>query len=162
MPLKLNIALSRKVGEPNYGSRGATVGLEMEVEASLIHEPQRLQERISHLFCLAKQSVDQELTGQSGRNGEEESPNGAVGGHDPVVPPATCRQVSAIHAIANDRQIDLIGELQNRFGVDRPKDLSIRQASELIDALKQLSPDAPVAATGPSPAETNCGDSEPS
>ena len=32
MPLKLSIASSRKVGEPNYGSRGATVGLEMEVD----------------------------------------------------------------------------------------------------------------------------------
>ena len=43
--------------------------------------------------------------------------------------------------IANERQIDLGAELQNRFAVDRPEDLSIRQASELIDALKQINQD---------------------
>lgn len=42
MPLKLNIALSRKIGDRNYGSRGATVGLEMEVDSSLLDQPRAL------------------------------------------------------------------------------------------------------------------------
>ena len=37
--LKLNAGISRKVGEPNYGSRGATVHLELEVESHLIQDP---------------------------------------------------------------------------------------------------------------------------
>ena len=32
---------------------------------------------------------------------------------------------------------ETISELQSRFGVGRPADLSIHQASELIDALKE-------------------------
>ena len=68
MPLKLNIAMSRKIGEPNYGSRGATVGLEMEVDSSLVDQPRQLHERIARLFRLAKQSVDRELgTSDPGR-----------------------------------------------------------------------------------------------
>ncbi len=36
MPMKLNVGLSRKVGEPNYGSRGASVNLELELDAALV------------------------------------------------------------------------------------------------------------------------------
>ena len=49
---------------------------------------------------------------------------------------ATQSQVRAIHAIANRQRIDLTAELRNRFDVDRPDDLGISQASELIDSLK--------------------------
>ncbi|MGZ0174755.1 MAG: hypothetical protein ACKVHE_35095 [Planctomycetales bacterium] len=31
MPMKLNVGLSRKIGEPNFGSRGASVNLELEL-----------------------------------------------------------------------------------------------------------------------------------
>jgi hypothetical protein len=47
MPLKISINMSRKKGEPNYGSRGATVGLEMEENSSLVNQPQQLQEQLA-------------------------------------------------------------------------------------------------------------------
>ena len=61
--LKLNVGLSKKVGAPNYGSRGASVNLELEVEAGLVNQPDKLQERVRQLFRLARTSVDEELNG---------------------------------------------------------------------------------------------------
>jgi len=61
--LKLNIGFNRKVGEANYGSRGASVNLEIEVESGLVREPEKLQAKLSYLFDLAKRSVDAQLSG---------------------------------------------------------------------------------------------------
>ena len=61
--LHLNIGFSRKVGEANYGSRGASVNLEIEVESGLVRDPDKLQDKIDYLFGLAKSSVDAQLGG---------------------------------------------------------------------------------------------------
>ena len=135
MPLKLNIAMSRKVGTPNYGSRGATVGLEMEVDSSLVDQPQQLNERIAHLFSLAEQSIDRQLTGHI-VDGEQHAARNAAAAHESGVRPATAKQIGAIHAIANRQNLDLVEELRSRFGVYRAQDLSLDQASQLIDAIK--------------------------
>jgi hypothetical protein len=49
MPLRTNVGVHRKVADNNYGSRGASVNLEMELDSSLIQEPERLQDRIHQL-----------------------------------------------------------------------------------------------------------------
>lgn len=135
MPLTLNIHLSRKVGEANYGSRGATVGLELEVEASLVDEPQELHARIEHLFALAREAVTRELA-------EPTRPATPQGGGTPVAldrppdtRPVTGNQLRAIQAIAARQQLDLGAELESRFGVDQAERLTLHQASQLIDAL---------------------------
>src|SRR5262245_16975493 len=63
MPLKLNVGASRKVTDNNYGSRGASVNLELEVDASLAAEPGKLQEEIRRLFGLVRASLAEELNG---------------------------------------------------------------------------------------------------
>ena len=63
MPMKLNIGHSRKVGESNFGSRGASVNLEDEVESNLVRNPEQLHEKIRYLFRLAKASVSEALSG---------------------------------------------------------------------------------------------------
>ncbi len=72
--LKLNVGFTKKVGEANYGSRGAAVNLELELDSTLVGDTDRLKERIRHLFGLAKASVDEELAagGQPGTNGNSE------------------------------------------------------------------------------------------
>ena len=159
MPLKLNVGLSRKVGEANYGSRGASVNLELELDSSIVSEPGRLQERIRKMFVLAKQSIDEELHHSAGaalatKNGNGHaasdshqpataSRNGSNGnGHSrgyqrgSTTPVATASQVRALHAIANRQGLNLEAVIRDRFNVERADSLSISEASELIDELK--------------------------
>jgi hypothetical protein len=132
MTLKLSIASSRKIGEPHYGSRGAVVGLEMEVDTTLVDCPRQLRLKIAKLFRLAKQAVDRELEGRGCAGGQqvEQAGNAPVSDR-----PATSRQLRALHAIADRRQIDLQAEVQARLGIARPEELSLEEASELIATL---------------------------
>lgn len=147
MPLKLNIGLSRKVGEANYGSRGASVNVELEVDGSLVSEPAKLQDRIRQCFNLVRTSLNEELNGGNGSNGHghtDPRPQTTANGNDARVNgsngnnprPATQSQVKAIHAIAKRHRINIAPFLRQRYSVDRPDDLDIKQASEVIDELK--------------------------
>ena len=165
MPMKLNVGLSRKVGDPNYGSRGATVNLELEIDSTLVAEPERLQERIRELFGLAKASIDEELqtaptqpaavaersNGRASATPRQLHANGRNGasraattgsrsngnGRQPAnnPPPATASQVRALHAIANRLGLNLETEIQDRFDISDAATLTIAEASQLIDEL---------------------------
>jgi hypothetical protein len=50
--------------------------------------------------------------------------------------PGTENQVRAIRSIARRQNADLDGLLRQDFGVELPEELSLKQASELIDKLK--------------------------
>jgi len=138
MPMTLNVGFSRKVGEPDYGSRGASVNLDVELDTGLLAEPARLRHRIQELFDLAQASVDEELqrTGQPGPPAHTDS----TGGNGQPCPRparrATQSQVRAIHAIADRQGIDLSSLLRERFQISHADDLSITEASQLIDELK--------------------------
>ena len=69
MPLKTNIGVSRKVADNNYGSRGASVNLEVELDSTLINDPERFHDRIRQVFRLAQQAIDEELNRQQQGNG---------------------------------------------------------------------------------------------
>ena len=142
--LKLNVGLSKKVGEANYGSRGASVNLELEMDSSLVGDADRLKERIRHLFGLAKASVDEELNaaaGQPAANGNDAAGNDHAAGKSngrrrDGTRAATASQVRALHAIADRRKLDLSALLAERFQIDDPAGLTITEASNLIDELK--------------------------
>jgi hypothetical protein len=131
--LRLNIGISKKVGESNFGSRGASANLELEVEGSLVDQPDRLKERIRFLFGLATASVEEELNGQAAPVSNGHSANGRR--RDPARK-ATGSQARALHQIADRQGVDLAGLLRQRFGVELVGDISISEASALIDELK--------------------------
>jgi hypothetical protein len=146
MPLKINVGLSRKIGEDNYGSRGASINIEMELDGSLANDPTKLQGRIKQLFGLVRDSVTEELNGNgngapagNGSNGTSRQP--AAKENQPQrrgdVRSATQSQVKAIFAITRSQSLDMTRLLRERFHVDRPDDLTLKQASSLIDELKK-------------------------
>ncbi|MBA4020717.1 MAG: hypothetical protein C0483_26465 [Pirellula sp.] len=147
--LTLNVGFTKKVGEANYGSRGAAVNLELELDSSLIGDADRLKERIRQLFGLAKASVDEELAAGAGQpitngNGRAPAPstdNGRVVGQTNArrrdgTRSATASQVRALNAIADRRKLDLSVLLAERFQIDDAVGLTITEASSLIDELK--------------------------
>src|SRR4051812_27936505 len=74
MPLKLNAGLSRKGADGNYGSRGASVNVELELDSALIDDPPKLHEKIKKLFNLVRTSLTEELNGADGHNGASNHP----------------------------------------------------------------------------------------
>lgn len=131
--LKLNVGAAKKVGEANYGSRGASVNLEMELESDLVAQPARLRERIRQLFGLAKESVEEELNG-GGQHASPATTNGNA--RQPDGRSATQSQLRAIHAIADRHHVGLPELLRDDYCVTQASELSISQASQLIDQLK--------------------------
>lgn len=151
--VRVNVGLSRKTGEANYGSRGASVNFEVELEPQFSDQPDQLRAAVRRLFQLARVAVEEELRCPSsngeqhtnGANGNSVNGNGhsrsngevagGTNGHGRMRQ-ATESQLRAIRLIANRRRIDLPTRLRAEFGVERPDELSIRQASDLIDQLK--------------------------
>ena len=136
MPMKLNVGLNQKRGEPNYGSRGASFQVEVEIDSSVAIDPRRLRERARALYAIARKAIDEELgegeaievTGL----GREERQISTVS-----TKLATAGQVRAVFAICRSQDLNPFDLVQNRFGRKRIEDLSIREASCLIDELKR-------------------------
>ena len=163
MPMKLNVGVSRKLGLPNFGSVGASCNLELELDATLLERDlDAFHTQIRGAYMAAHQAVHDELarlqtagtqapTKPRARDAVNES--GAANGHacgngETVLAgrtaaeaprsgkPATASQVKAICSIARQREADLVAILRSEYDVERPEDLTLRQASALIDRLK--------------------------
>ncbi|REJ74267.1 MAG: hypothetical protein DWQ34_23945 [Planctomycetota bacterium] len=134
MPMQLNIGFSEKKGQPDFGSIGASVNLQLELEGSLVNDPSRLRDSIRRLFGEARNAVEEELA-RDGTNGHAENPAARNGSQRP----ATAAQVKAIHAISRRQRIDLPALLGDRFGCSQPDELTLQDASKLIDNLNGAS-----------------------
>lgn len=112
MPLKINVGLSRKIGEPNYSSRGGNVHFELEAEANLVANPDELHARIRYLFRLAEAALEEQLamtahqTAASPANDRGEPPR------------ATPRQRALIDRLAAQREEELEALLMDVFDTE--------------------------------------------
>ena len=136
MPMKLNVGLNQKRGEPNYGSRGASFQVEVEIDSSVAIDPRRLRERALALYAIARKAMDEELG-----EGEAIEVNGSGREARQIstvsTKLATAGQVRAVFAICRSQELNPFDLVQNRYGRKRIEDLSIREASCLIDELKR-------------------------
>jgi hypothetical protein len=158
VPVKLNVGVTRKVGQPDYGSVGASCHLEVKIESHLLdRDPDGFHTRVRDTYRAVHQAVHDELARlqapvaapqepapfRHASNGHGSNGPAAGNGQSDRQPagrarprkPATENQVRAIRSIARRQHADLDGLLRD-LGVQRPEDLSLRQASDLIDTLK--------------------------
>ena len=156
MPLRLNVGVSKKLGLPAYSSIGASCHLDLELENGLLRDPAGFRDQVRGAFAAAQRAVNDELARLQGpgrartrparprpptatptapRDAGKPAPTGSR--PDPARPgkPATPSQVRAIVSIARRQHADLDGLLCD-LGVTRPEELSLADASRLIDQLK--------------------------
>ena len=148
MPVRINVGVAKKVGQPNFGSAGATCNVEFELDGGYDNgSTERFQDAVRRAYGACRDAVELELTTQEQGSkpqlgGQHQSPlnNRVANQSNPRTQTrgATTSQVRAIHAIANRNGVAVAGVL-GQFNVSRPEDLSIRDASSLIDQLKNPS-----------------------
>lgn len=150
--LKLNVGLSRKVGEANYGSRGASCHVEIELDGSLIqHDLDGFHRHARNAFRACRQAVTDELvrcdtpegdtpppsrssTSEPGANGNGHR-NGTNGGG------ASQKQLNYANQLAgqiNGLGVRRLETLTNKMFGKPMAGLSSLDASSLIDTLKAI------------------------
>ena len=144
--IRLNVGASRKVSDNHYGSRGGNVNIELELDSSLALDSTKLRDHIRKLFDLANASLEEELQGTAEPASVEDSHqqrdgvsfNGNGAGNAVSVSPvrfATEKQILCIQGLARKHGIP-VPELLKQAGVRVFNDLSVKQASQMIESLK--------------------------
>ena len=169
MPLSINVGLSRKASK-DYQSTGTSINIVAELDATLLAKPEEMQRQIDGLFQQAQDAIDRNAaapepsardtghdrrrsvgrdhngdregardTGRHGRNGNAaHNGNGSRHGNGNGGS-MTDSQRRAILAIAKRANADVDYECREILGAEFD-DLTLRQASELIDHLKGTQP----------------------
>lgn len=159
MPLSVNVGLSRKASK-DYQSTGVSINVTAELDQSLLARPDELQRHIDDLYAQAEQALDRRAgappeppatsrrpavpNSRAGGNGYNRNGNGnghtsGTGGRSTGGDQMTDSQRKAIFAIARRIDADPAYEAREILGAELD-DLTLRQASELIDHLKALQP----------------------
>jgi hypothetical protein len=117
--------------------------LHAQIRGAFIAAQQAVNDELNRLQSLpVRPSPTAEVTtsGNGHHNGPVAHANGTPtrrnGVHTRTSKPATAGQVKAIYAIARAQHADLEGLLRDEYAVGRPEDLSLADASKLIDQLK--------------------------
>ena len=156
MTVTINVGYSEKLGQPDFGSIGASCHIECELDGRLVLEsPDEFQAKVRELYTACSNAAKEELARHqagnevSPRNGSRKSSNGVTS--------ATAGNPSSnggsSHHRASKRQMDFLEQLARQIpqvGVRRLEPLAQRicgkpvaelssfDASSLIDTLKAI------------------------
>jgi hypothetical protein len=153
MPLKLNVGLSKKVGQPEYGSLCASCHVECELDAAfLATELDRFHAHVRETFLACSQAVHDELARQqstnataatgygpaSARPDNAQNVQASPNGNDKR---ATAKQLEYAEKLASDIHALNVRRLESvaaRMFSKPLAELSSVDASALIDKLKDI------------------------
>ena len=158
MGVKLSVGLQKKVGLPDFGSFCANCHVEFEIDRCLIeNDLDGFHQKVSDAFVACRQAVNDQLAlanesaaktdiqdevkpardvqPNAGKSNGHTGSNGHP--HRPVIGTVTQSQLRAIHAISRRNRMDPAVLVRERFQLDRPEYLTIRQASTIIEEFKQ-------------------------
>lgn len=152
MPVKIHVGLSKKIGQQNFGSLGASCHIEFELDSGFDNgSTERFQDATRRAYAACRQAVESQIA----MNGKTENRQRVGLQHiaEPVnrivnrveAPAqqsresrmATPAQLRAIRAIVKHNRIDLDGAMASCCSVRSLNQLTIRSASKLIDHLKR-------------------------
>jgi len=158
VPMKLNLGLSRKLGQPDYGSVGASCHVEVELDGGLLqHDLDAFHRHVRNTYVACAQAVNDELARQQSQAAAGNGTN-----HSQPTAPSTAHHSSPRFGndgrngngpAASQKQLDYLNQLARQIkglGVRRLEDLSQRMfakpvaglsgldASGLIDMLKAI------------------------
>ena len=148
MPITLNVGLSRKVSQ-DYNSRGYSINLNVELPVDAVNDPSTITQSADQLFGLCDHLLDQQIKGDGGSNSTEPTsrgngrskPNGRTyrrngNGQSNGARSLTNAQERAITNMARRIEQDADDWARQEFDADVSQ-LTVKQASQLIDQLKQ-------------------------
>ncbi|MCL2647172.1 MAG: hypothetical protein FWD61_09225 [Phycisphaerales bacterium] len=166
MPLSINVGLSRKASK-DYQSTGYSINVTAELDQALLAKPGELQSQIDGLYAQAEDAINRQVNAHAaeampantagrmnggshhcgpvnGNGHANGSGNGYANGNGRTNGNhngggVTKSQARAIESIADRAGLDPSQEAHDLFGVSLDE-LSIKQASELIDHLKSQAP----------------------
>jgi hypothetical protein len=155
MPLKLNVGIQKKHGQPNYSSVGASCHVELELDQSLlVDDLDGFHDRIRRTYAACRDAVEAELNRQlagdadcalagayptSGHSSGRPFTAGELRGVD--LRPASQRQIDYIEKLASQiRDLDdgQFEALTNHLFGKPASEMSCLEASNLIVVLQDL------------------------
>ena len=137
MPPSINVGLSRNASK-DYQSTRVSINVTAELDQALLARSDQLQEQIRDMYAQAHHALDGQMNSlaDSGSPGIRPAPkNNGTNDNGHGSASMTASQRRAILAIAKRWEIKVDYECHERFATAF-NDLSIRQASDLIDHLK--------------------------
>ncbi|HEV3301721.1 MAG TPA: hypothetical protein VG055_18855 [Planctomycetaceae bacterium] len=157
MPVTINVGYSEKLGQPDFGSIGASCHIECELDGRLVFEsPDAFQEKVRELYAACSNAAKEELGRQRTRSEVSSIPRNGSPKSGGAVPGATGKPSpnggAASHR-ASKRQMDFLEQLARQIpqvGIRRLESLAQRvcnkpiaelssfDASSLIDTLKAI------------------------